>query len=98
MATKLVNNDHSLPFQSECGQYEGAVTDEVIEIGCLEDNTDNPDYGYGRSGYAVHVQFATEAEMQSIAICRIEIELRDSMLVWPLRRKMFWYYKYQFLV
>ena len=89
MATKLVNNDHSLPFQSECGQYEGAVTDEVIEIGCLEDNTDNPDYGYGRSGYAVHVQFATEAEMQSIAICRIEIELRDSMLVWPLRRKMF---------
>lgn len=83
VAVNFVNDDHTLPVLYECDRYEGPISDgEIVEISCLEDNAEEPDYGYGRHGYALYAQFVTGATgatgvMQQLAICRMDIVLRD---------------------
>ena len=87
VAVNFVNDDHTLPVLYECDRYEGPISDgEIVEISCLEDNAEEPDYGYGRHGYALYAQFVTGATgatgvMQQLAICRMDIVLRDSTLI-----------------
>jgi len=79
---RFINDDYNEPSLYECDHYQGTVNgEEIVEISCLEDNADEPDYGYGRSGYAVHTQFKPGTEMQHLVICKMDIMLRDSMFI-----------------